>query len=349
MTSGETVTSPLRMLVVAGGPSAEHKVSIMSARNVLEAVSRSKKLSATLLVLTSQGLWLSENESQKALAAGGADQGGTLNPTPPLSEVCDVVFPLLDGWDGGAGAMQGNFEMQGIPYLGGGLLATALTRDKHIAKEVLASHDIPMVRHFAFTRDEYVQNCHNIFQRASAFKLPVFVKPANLGSALGVSMVKDLSTLEEAIRKAIDLDRRVLIEEGVQNARELDVAIMGNDTLYVSPVGELAYDAEWCDYNAKYFSNTFQCTIPADISSSLSEKLTSMATQIYRLLDCTGYGRVDFLMDPQTEQIYFNEASCSPGFTATSVFPKLMVAAGYGLVELIETLVKFALERHPKR
>jgi D-alanine-D-alanine ligase len=351
MPSGETLsTGPIRMLVIAGGPSAEHEVSIKSAQNVLEAVTKSTKLRTSLLVLTRQGRWLSESESQKALAAGGADHGGTVMPTVPLPEFCDVVFPLLDGWEGGAGAVQGILEMEGIPYLGGGIMATVLTRDKIVAKQVLAAHGIPMVRHVAFTREDYVESSDKIIQQASAFNLPLFVKPANLGSALGVSMVKDLSALDEAMQTAMSLDRRVLIEEGVRNPRELEVAIMGNHKLYPSPVGEITYDAEWNDYAAKYSSKKMpHYIIPANIPPDLAQKISSMALQIYRLLDCSGYGRIDFFMDPETEEIYFNEASCSPGFTASSIYPKLMGGAGYGLIELVEALVKFALERHPKR
>ena len=349
MPSGETLSTwPIRMLVIAGGPSAEHSVSLISARNVLEGASKSKKLRPSILVLTRHGRWLSESESQKALTAGVADHGGTVLPTVPLSEICDVVFPLLDGWEGGAGAVQGILEMEGLPYLGGGIMATVLTRDKIVAKQVLAAHDIPMVRHVAFTREDYVQKGEKIIQQASGFNLPLFVKPANLGSALGVSMVKDLSTLENAMHTAMNFDRRVLIEEGVKKPRELEVAIMGNHKLYASPVGELVYDSEWNDYDAQYNKQP-HIIVPADLPPNLSEKITSMALQIYRLLDCAGYGRIDFFMDPQTEEVYFNEATCSPGFTAKSYYPTLMAGAGYGLVDLIESLVKFALERHPKR
>jgi D-alanine-D-alanine ligase len=349
MPSGETLSNwPIRMLVIAGGPSPEHVVSLMSARNVLEAASKSKKLQPSLLVLTRQGRWLSESESRKALTAGVADQGGTAVPTVALSEMCDVVFPLLDGWEGGAGAVQGILEMEGLPYLGGGIMATVLTRDKIIAKQVLAAHGIPMVRHVAFTREDYVRNGEDIIKQASGFNLPLFVKPANLGSALGVSMVKDFSTLEDAMHTAMNFDRRVLIEEGVKKPRELEVAIMGNHKLYASPVGELVYDSEWNDYDAQYNKQP-HVIVPADLPPNLSEMITSMALQIYRLLDCAGYGRIDFFMDSQTEEIYFNEATCSPGFTSKSYYPALMGGAGYGLVDLIESLVKFAFERHSSR
>jgi D-alanine-D-alanine ligase len=349
MPSGDAIpTGPVRLLVIAGGPSAEHTVSMMSARNVLGAISGSKTISATLLVLTRQGRWLSETQSLKALAALEASSGGTVRPATPLSELGDVVFSLLDGWEGGAGAIQGLMELEGIPYLGGGIISTVLTRDKIVAKQILAAHGIPVCRYIAFTREDYVENADKIIKQASEFSLPLFVKPANLGSALGVSMVKDLSELEDAMQVAMDLDRRVLIEEGVKKPRELEVAIMGNYTLYPSPVGEIDYYGEWNNYETKYHTPPHYI-IPADIPKDISDKITAYALQAYRLLDCTGYGRIDFFMDRETQQIYFNEASCSPGFTAKSVYPQLMAGAGHSLLQLIEHLIKFALERHPKK
>jgi D-alanine-D-alanine ligase len=321
---------------------------MMSARNVLQAVSQSTKLRPSLRVITKEGHWLSETQSMKALAAGEAIHKGTLTPSTPLSEECDVVFSLLDGWEGGAGAIQGLLEMQRIPYLGGGITATVLTRDKIFAKQVLAAHGIPTVRYVAFTREEYVENMDRIVEDVSKLKLPLFVKPANLGSALGVSMVNDLSELEDAMQAAMSLDRRILVEEGIRHPRELEVAIMGNHTLYPSPVGEIEVHGAWNDHDTKYKTMP-SYIIPANIPTEVSKRLTTLALQIYRLLDCSGYGRIDFFMDPQTEEIYFNEASCSPGFTAMSVYPQLMAGAGYGAVEMIEMLVKFALERHPKR
>jgi D-alanine-D-alanine ligase len=238
--------------------------------------------------------------------------------------------------------------MEGVPYLGGGITSTVLTRDKIIAKQILAAHGIPVVRYVAFTREDYVQNLNNILDQVSKLSLPVFVKPANLGSALGISMVTDLSQLEDAMQCAMALDRRVLVEEGIKHPRELEVGIMGNHTLYASPVGEIDYSGQWNDHETKYKSMP-RYIIPAYIPAHISESVSTMALKIYRLLDCTGYGRVDFFMDPETEEVYFNEASCSPGFTAVSVYPQLMAGAGYDLVTLIEMLVKFALERHPTR
>jgi len=349
MPSGDALSAgPIRLLLIAGGPSAEHTVSMMSATNILGALSHSKKIRPSLLVLTKQGRWLSEGESMKALAAGIANYGGTVRPVTPFSELCDVVFSLLDGWEGGAGAIQGILELEGIPYLGGGIIATVLTRDKIVAKQILAAHGIPMTRYVAFTREDYVENVDKIIKQASEFSLPLFVKPANLGSALGVSMVKDMSQLEDAMQAAMELDRRVLIEEGVKKPRELEVAIMGNHTLHPSPVGEIVYDGEWNDHETKYKTQPHY-VIPANIPQHIGEKITAYALQTYRLLDCTGYGRVDFFMDRRTEQIYFNEASCSPGFTSKSVYPQLMAGAGYELLDLIDNLVKFALERHQKK
>ena len=347
MPSGETLSS-IRLLILAGGPSAEHGVSIMSARNILQALSQSKKMRPSVRVISKQCHWLSESQSLKALAAGEALHKGTVTPHTPLSEEYDVVFSLLDGWEGGAGAIQGLLEMQTIPYLGGGITATVLTRDKIFAKQILAAHGIPVVPYVAFTREDYVENMDNIIQDVARLRLPLFVKPANLGSALGITKVNALSELEDAMQVAMALDRRILVEEGINHPRELEVAIMGNHTLYPSPVGEIEIHGSWNDHETKYKTMP-SYIIPANIPADLSKRITAMALQIYRLLDCSGYGRVDFFMDPETEEIYFNEASCSPGFTAVSVYPQLMAGAGYGLVELVEMLAKFALERHPKK
>lgn len=343
-TSGRT-----RLLIIAGGPSEVHDASIMSGRAVFDAVSNNPKLRVSILVITRDGGWLSEADSKEAIMAGAATRGGEARPPAPLSELFDVVFSLIDGWAGGGGAIQGLLEMERIPYIGCGPLASALSRDKQMAKEVLSRHGIPMVHHFAFTSDAYIENPESMMQQVLGLKAPWFVKPANLGSSVGVSKVKEQALLSKAIEEAMKYDRRIIIEEGVSNARELEVAILGNIHPRVSPVGEITYEGEIYDWESKYRAGKAQFHIPANIPGTIAKKLQAIALQAYHVLDCAGFARVDFFLDPQTENLYFNELTSSPSLTYYSIFPKLMQAEGYEMCGLIEALMKLAFERHTPR
>ena len=336
-----------RVLIIAGGRSEEHDASIQSARGVFGPASKSSELQVSILIITREGRWLSESESQAALIAGDAPTGGELTlGEPPLAERCDIVWPIIHCRVGGDGALQGLLEMGDVPYVGCEVLAMALCLDKHVAKLVLSSHGIPVVRHIMFSDEAYAENPQAIMQQVKSLQAPWFVKPANLGGSVGVTKVKDGALLHDAIEEAMRYDRRIIVEEGVKDVRELEVGVLGNHNPTVSPVGEVLHHAEFYDYETKYTPGKDQFLIPADVPLSVSEKAQAIALQAYELLDCAGFVRVDFFLDPSTDQLYLNEVNGSPAFTSTSAFPRLMQASGYSLVELIEVTVNLGLERY---
>ncbi|KAF7356469.1 D-alanine--D-alanine ligase [Mycena venus] len=341
---------PTRLLILAGGRSDEHEISIISARSVLEAATTVPNLDATGLVVTREGRWLSPQESQKALAEGSARHGGepALHSAHVVTEY-DVVFPLMHGPFGEDGTVQGMLELAGVPYVGCGVLASALCMDKTMTKEVLRANNIPQVRHFAFTRQAYANDPAHIINEAKRLRAPWFVKPANLGSSVGVSRATDDVQLKVAIEEALRYDRRALVEEEVLDVRELEVAILGNDAPKVSPVGEITHNGDFYDYPTKYTDGRSQRHIPTDAPHAVCEKIQELALRAYQILDCAGFARVDFFYAAETGQIFLNELNTIPGFTPFSMYPKLWESGGISYGELIQQLIDLALERHQSR
>ncbi|KAJ7146246.1 D-alanyl-alanine synthetase A [Mycena epipterygia] len=340
-----------RVLILAGGRSDEHEVSIASARSLLAAIKKATHFEMTVVVLTHEGRWLSAGESEKALAAGTAREGGepSLHGAKVVSDY-DVVFPLLHGPFGEDGTVQGMLELASVPHVGSGVLASALCMDKIMTKEVLRANGIPQVRYVSFTRRAYHTNPESILVAARGLEAPWFVKPANLGSSVGVSKARDAAQLDAAVRKALRFGRRAIIEEGVPDVRELEVAVLGNDDPTVSPVGEITYNADFYDYDTKYTDGgRAQMHIPADAPEGVCEKIRELAIRAYQLLDCAGLARVDFFYQPRTGEVFLNELNTIPGFTPFSMYPKLWEAGGIGYGQLVERLVELAQERHRER
>ena len=326
----------------------EHEVSIMSARTVLDAVSKIPTFEPRLLIVTKEGRILCEDESKKALLEGAAVRGGDLSfGQRPLSEMCDVVFPLIYDWNGLGGSSQLLAEISGVPYIGSGPLANAILVDKPLTKTMISALGIPQVRYIAFSRDEYTKKPDDINQQAATLTLPLFVKPASLGSSVGISKVDSYATLSDAVRDAFRYDRRVMVEEGVHDARELEVAIIGTQgTPRASPGGEIRFKGDFWGYQMKYTLGGSQFYCPADIPKTLSDDIQKYALEIYKLLDCNGFARFDFFWDPKSGDLYFNEGTSNPGLTPNSALPKLVAAMGIDWVEFVENLVFMAQDRH---
>ena len=338
-----------RVLILAGGRSEEHEVSLTSARSVLKAV-QGTELDATALVITRSGHWLNPAESVKALADGKAPQGGQLTlHSAQIAEQFDAVFPLLHGPFGEDGTMQGMLELAGIPYVGSGVLSSALCMDKAMTKEVLRAQGVPQVKYALLTQYDMQHDSGATWERLRALKGPWFVKPVNLGSSVGISKAKDEASLRQAISTAFEYDRRVIVEEGLANAREIEVAILGNDDPKASPVGEITFNAEFYDYATKYTDGRSRMHIPADVPPDVAKQVQSIALRAFRMLDCSGFARVDFFYQQQTGALLLNELNTIPGFTPFSMFPKLWEAAGIGYGPLIQRLVELAIERHTQR
>lgn len=262
----------------------------------------------------------------------------------------DVVFPVLHGTFGEDGTIQGLLELADIAYVGAGVLGSAAGMDKDIMKQLFRSAGLPMVKHVTVLRREWETDPKRV-QRlvASRLKYPVFVKPANLGSSVGISKAHDGAELPAAMNTAAEFDRKIVIEQGVggkkHKARELECSVLGNDQPIASLPGEIVPGKEFYDYAAKYLEEGSQLIIPAKLTKALTRQVQEMAIGAFRAVDCAGLARVDFLMDPQTKKIYVNEINTMPGFTAISMYPKLWAASGLSYPELIDRLIQLALER----
>ena len=263
----------------------------------------------------------------------------------------DVIFPILHGTVGEDGTVQGLLELADIPYVGAGVLGSAAGMDKDVMKKLFAAARLPIVKHLTILRGHWERDRKVVTREIERkLKYPVFVKPANLGSSVGISKAHDRKELGPAIATAASYDRKIVIEQGVggkkQKARELEVSVLGNDDPRASIVGEIVPSAEFYDYSAKYLDEGSQLLIPAKISKKQMKETQRMAIAAFQAVDCTGLARVDFLMDPKSGKIYMNEINTMPGFTSISMYPKLWSASGLGYAELIDRLIQLAIERH---
>jgi D-alanine-D-alanine ligase len=266
----------------------------------------------------------------------------------------DVIFPVLHGTFGEDGTIQGLLELADIPYVGAGVLGSAAGMDKDIMKSLFRATGLPIVKHVTILRSDW-ETDHKRVQKLVESKLryPVFVKPANLGSSVGISKAHDRRELGPAIEEAAKFDRKIVIEQGVggkkQRAREIECSVLGNDKPEASLPGEIVPSKEFYDYHAKYLEEGSQLIIPAKLSKAETKKVQQLAISAFRAVDCSGLARVDFLMDPTSRKIYVNEINTMPGFTAISMYPKLWAASGVSYPELIERLIELGLERHEEK
>jgi D-alanine-D-alanine ligase len=263
----------------------------------------------------------------------------------------DVIFPVLHGTFGEDGTIQGLLELADIAYVGAGVLGSAAGMDKDVMKKLFAAAGLAMVKHVTLLRGQWEADPKKITREVeSRLKYPVFVKPANLGSSVGISKAHDRKELGPAIEMAAGFDRKIIVEQGVGGkkgkARELEVSVLGNDSPQASTVGEIVPSAEFYDYNAKYLDEGSRLLIPAQISKKQMKEVQEMAVRAFLAVDCSGLARIDFLMDPKSEKIYLNEINTMPGFTSISMYPKLWAASGVEYPALIDRLIQLALERH---
>jgi len=263
----------------------------------------------------------------------------------------DVIFPVLHGTFGEDGTIQGLLELADIPYVGAGVLGSAAGMDKDIMKSLFMAAGIPIVKHVSILRSAWENDPKKIEKLVSSkLKYPVFVKPANLGSSVGISKAHDRKELGSAIEEAARFDRKIVIEEGVggkkQKAREIECSVLGNDQAEASIPGEIVPIKEFYDYNAKYLEEGSKLIIPAKLTKAQTRKVQEMAMQAFKAVDCSGLARVDFLMDPKNGKIYLNEINTMPGFTSISMYPKLWAASGLEYSDLIDRLIQLAIERH---
>ncbi len=266
----------------------------------------------------------------------------------------DVIFPVLHGTFGEDGTIQGLLELTGIAYVGSGVLGSATGMDKDVMKRLFAAAKLPIPKHVSFLRADWESGPKKTIAKIeAALKYPLFVKPANLGSSVGITKAHNRKELTSAIDLAASYDRKIVVEQAVGGksgkARELEVAILGNDNPQASVVGEIVPGKEFYDYEAKYLTEGSDLILPAKITKAQSKQIQQMAIAAFKACDCSGLARVDFLMDPRSQRIYLNEINTLPGFTSISMYPKLWAASGIAYPDLIDRLIQLALERRAEK
>ncbi len=358
----------LRVAVVFGGQSGEHEVSLVSAQGIMKAMDK-EKYEIIPIGITKEGRWLTSGEPMKLLQAGGPGTAGQIadaqraeartrelvvrdrrDLVPGTRETgfpqVDVVFPVLHGPYGEDGTVQGLLELADIPYVGAGVLGSALGMDKIAMKAVFTSHGLPVVEHLALKRKDWEldpEAMMGLIEKELGY--PCFIKPANLGSSVGVSKVHEPGELAPALGLAVRYDRRMLAERAV-NAREIECSVLGNDEPIASLPGEIVPCREFYDYVAKYIDDRSELIIPAELPPEVTRRIQDLAITAFLAVDCAGMARVDFLLDKDTGTLYLGELNTIPGFTPISMYPKLWEASGISYSELIDRLIELALERH---
>jgi D-alanine-D-alanine ligase len=357
----------IRIGILFGGRSGEHEVSLMSARSVLEALDP-HKYAVTQIGISHDGVWLVGPDVLGALERQDlpALRPATFLPDPTrcrlyamrpapdgelLHELArlDVIFPVLHGSFGEDGTIQGLLELADVAYVGAGVLGSALGMDKAVFKDVMRANDIPVLDSLTVLRSELEADSSAVLERALALAdFPLFVKPANLGSSVGITKCRSHSDLVEGLMEAARYDRRILVERGI-NGREIELSVLGNDQPQVSVPGEIQPSREYYSYEAKYLDGTSGLIIPAPLSADQTRHLQELALRAYRAIDCAGMARVDFLLDKDDGSLYLNEVNTIPGFTSISMYAKLWEAGGLPYPAVIDRLVALALERKADR
>jgi D-alanine-D-alanine ligase len=360
-------SNKLRVAVLFGGRSAEHEISLLSARNVVAALDRDR-FEPVLIGIDKAGRWRLQEEALLREAASdprlarlnqsmpdvtlaahpGENSAAALTVTGRGALDVDVVFPVLHGPMGEDGAIQGLLELAGVPYVGAGVLGSAVGMDKDVMKRLLIEADLPIVRHVTLRRAEVSRGRAAALEKCEALGYPLFVKPANLGSSVGVSRAKTRAELEAAVDHAFSFDQKIVVEEGLVNPREIECAVLGNDEPEASIPGEIVVDHPdgFYSYTAKYIDEKgATIRIPAELTASEGNAVQLLAIQTFRALECAGLARVDFFLSGADRRLYVNEINTLPGFTAISMYPKLWEASGVPPQALIGRLIDLALER----
>lgn len=334
--------SKIKLGVVYGGISTEHEVSIKSAKSVIENLNKDK-YEIFEVYIEKNGNWFNSKKEP-------------LENISQFLKNLDVVFPVLHGIGGEDGSIQGFLEMLGVPYVGAGILSSANGMDKVYSKIIFEKAKIPQAKYvyiknsgdnYTYVSDDFEEKTGTIKEISEIvtqkIKFPMFVKPSNSGSSVGIRKVHDLAELQEAIKYAAEFDKKILVEENIEG-REIECAVLGNNEPKASCIGEIKAADDFYSYDAKYNNTESKTEIPKDISKQLQEKVRMLAIKAYKALDCKGLSRVDFFVNTETEKIYINEINTMPGFTKISMYPKLWEYSGLPYSDLLDELIKLSLE-----
>jgi D-alanine-D-alanine ligase len=306
--------------VIYGGRSGEHEISLRSAKAVIEAIDQDK-YKVLHYVISKEGKWSPR----------------PIQPEPGGNAGVDVAFPVLHGTFGEDGTVQGLLELADLPYVGAGVMASSLSMDKEMMKRVAAARGLPVVEYMVVhTTSEAV---------CPSFDFPMFVKPANLGSSVGITKVRNCDELKAAIELAARYDRKIVVERGI-TGREFECAVLGNDDPVAASPCEILPSREFYDYEDKYLLDKAQTVIPADLSPAQTAEMQQLAVECYKAVECEGMARVDFLLEAATGKLYINEINTIPGFTSISMYPKMWEYSGLAMSKLIDRLIELAIERH---
>lgn len=341
----------MRIILIYGGKSAEHDVSILSAFSILKAI-YFDYYEVQLIYITKEGQWLkgpclkSQPESEEILKLT-IETGQLIEPSN-IKEENSIVFPMLHGPNGEDGTIQGVFEMLDMPYVGGGVLASACGMDKIMTKHILQQVGVPQIPFVAVIKTKWKEKPQEIFDHCEgALIYPMYVKPANMGSSVGISKAENREELQKAIEEAFRYDRRVVVEQGIE-AREIEIGVLGNDEVRTTVAGELVKTVDFYDYESKYLNNEVTMQIPADIPEKIHEQAREYAERAYLTLDGSGLSRCDFFLTSNNE-LYLNEINTMPGFTPFSMYPLLWQEMGLQYGDLIEELIQLGLMRHQQK
>ena len=349
----------LRVGIVYGGRSGEHEVSVTSAGSIFKHIDRSN-YEPVAIKIEKDGRWVLPDQPPQALTAAEIIQQaknaviesrslGGGEPAMLDALALDVVFPVLHGPYGEDGTIQGLLELANIPYVGPGVLASAAGMDKAAMKVLFAARGLPLCAWRDFVRAKWDRDRARVLTDVTSLGYPMFVKPANLGSSVGISKVKVESDLVPAIEMALEFDRKVVVEAAVPAAREIECAVLGNDDVEASLPGEIIPSREFYDYEAKYIDDDSKSVIPAELPDAIVRKVQQLSIEAFRAIDAAGLARVDFLLSRDTGELVLNEINTMPGFTSISMYSKMWEASGVAYSALVSRLIALALERHNQK
>lgn len=347
--------------VIFGGRSGEHEVSLVSATSVIDALDR-KKYDVVPIGITQEGRWISSAVSLQLLKSKKGisneperflipepNRGGLASVDGEAVRALDVIFPVVHGTYGEDGTLQGLLELANIPYVGAGVLGSAVGLDKVVQKQLFHEAGLPIAKYISFLGRDLRQAERKVVGRVEKnLRYPLFVKPANTGSSVGISKAHGRSELIVGLRTAAAFDRKIIVEEGIKNVREIECSVLGNDDPIASTPGEIIPSNEFYDYDAKYVDGKSRAVIPAKVSPKVRKQIEELALRAFRALDCAGMARVDFFLTSR-QKLILNEINTIPGFTAISMYPKLWEASGISYQALLDRLIALALERHREK
>lgn len=334
--------------IIFGGRSGEHEVSLVSATSIIDNLDR-KKYHIVEIGITKDGHWITDKPLKSLKSGNIIEQGSRLMPEQ-LIKSCDVIFPILHGSYGEDGTIQGMLEMANLAYVGAGVLGSALAMDKVVQKQLSDQAGLPSVKYDWFLKSAWQKNKASVIRKLELqLRYPMFTKPANLGSSVGIGKCHNRKELVLGINDALKYDNKIIVEQGIRRINEIEVAVLGNENPKASVLGEIIASNEFYDYDAKYVDGKSQAIIPAKLSKKVIKQIQKIAIEAFKVLNLSGMARIDFFVTKKTKKVYLNEVNTIPGFTAISMYPQLWKASRLKCPQLLDQLIELAIERFEQK